>query len=136
MNDEIKVEKDSGRDMTPRLIGETYMKYPNEKSSRKYRYGLYKCQYCNKEFESMVNNIKGGIESCGCRKRKTNTSGYTGITFQKSCAKWLAQIHHNNKNVYLGLFAAIEEAVKVRDNYIIENNLPHKLSMNYVKETK
>ena len=128
--------KELEKDMSPKLIGKTYFKRGIITGIQRYKFGLYKCQYCNKEFESMVNNIKGGIESCGCRKRKTNTSGYTGITFQKSCAKWLAQIHHNNKNVYLGLFAAIEEAVKVRDNYIIENNLPHKLSMNYVKETK
>lgn len=128
--------KELEKDMSPKLIGKTYFKRGIITGIQRYKFGLYKCQYCNKEFESMVNNIKGGIESCGCRKRKTNTSGYTGITFQKSCAKWLAQVHHNNKNVYLGLFATIEEAVKVRDNYIIENNLPHKLSIDYVKETK
>lgn len=130
------MNKELEKDMSPKLIGKTYFKRGIITGIQRYRFGLYKCQYCNKEFESMVNNIKGGIESCGCRKRKTNTSGYTGITFQKSCAKWLAQVHHNNKKVYLGLFAAIEEAVKVRDNYIIENNLPHKLSTFYTKETK
>ena len=128
--------KELEKDMSPKLIGKTYFKRGIITGIQRYKFGLYKCQYCNKEFESMVNNIKGGIESCGCRKRKTNTSGYTGITFQKNCTKWLAQVHHNNKNVYLGLFAAIEEAVKVRDNYIIENNLPHKLSIDYVKEIK
>ena len=126
--------KELKKDMSPKLIGKTYFKRGIITGIQRHRYGLYECQYCNKEFESMVNNIKGGIESCGCRKKKTNTSGYTGITFQKSCAKWLAQVYHNNKNVYLGYFAAIEEAVKVRDNYIIENNLPHKLSTFYVKE--
>ena len=30
----------------------------------------------------------------------------------------------------------IEEAVQARDNYIIENNLPHKLSTDYGKEAK
>ena len=126
--------KELEKDMSPKLIGKTYFKRGIITGIQRYRFGLYKCQYCNKEFESMVNNIKGGIESCGCRKRKTNTSGYTGITFQKNCAKWLAQVYHNNKKVYLGLFAAIEEAVKVRDTYIIENNLPHKLSIFYTKE--
>jgi len=128
--------KELEKDMTPKLIGKTYFKRGIITGIQRYRFGLYECQYCNKEFESMVNNIKGGIESCGCRKKKTNTSGYTGITFQKNCAKWVAHIHHNNKNVYLGLFATIEEAVKVRDAYIIANNLPHKLSTFYTKEIK
>ena len=30
----------------------------------------------------------------------------------------------------------IEEAVQARDKYILENNLPHKLSTDYVKEIK
>ena len=53
-----EVEKDSGRDMTPKLIGETYMRYPTEKSKYRYKYGLYECQYCNKEFEAITSNIK------------------------------------------------------------------------------
>ncbi len=65
MNDMIKIEKD----MTPRLIGETYMKYPTEISQRRYRYGLYECQYCNIEFEARTKDIKSGnAKSCGCQK--------------------------------------------------------------------
>ena len=30
----------------------------------------------------------------------------------------------------------IEEAVQARDNYIIENNLPHKLSIEYKQKEK
>jgi len=65
MNDMIKIEKD----MTPKLIGDTYMKYPTEKSQRRYRYGLYECQYCNIEFEARTKSIKSGnTKSCGCQK--------------------------------------------------------------------
>ena len=65
MNDEIKIEKD----MTPKLIGETYMKYPTETSQQRYRYGLYECQYCGKEFEAITKDIKKGhTKSCGCQK--------------------------------------------------------------------
>ncbi len=66
---EQELEKDNGRDMTPRLIGETYMKYPTEKSRQKYRYGLYECQYCGKEWETTVKSVKcGDTKSCGCQR--------------------------------------------------------------------
>ena len=63
------MEEELEGDMTPRLIGETYMKYPAENSTRKYRYGLYECQYCGKEFEAIIKNVKRGYtKSCGCQK--------------------------------------------------------------------
>lgn len=226
MNDEIKIEKD----MTPKLIGETYMKYPNEKSSRKYRYGLYECQYCGKGWEVLVYSITSTCtKSCGClggvtthglesnrfystwnnmskrctntshkdyknyggrgitvceewldittfvawceatqpnteglsldridndkgyspdnctwssrtmqninqRMKVTNTSGYNGIIWNKKNSNWKAVIGINTKKVYIGTFLTIEEAVQARDNYIIENKLPHKLSTDYKKE--
>ena len=48
--------------------------------------------------------------------------------------KWLAQISVNKILIYIGYFKIKEEAVQARDNYIIENNLPHKLSTDYKKE--
>ena len=65
MNDEIKIEKD----MTPKLIGETYMKYPTEKSRQRYKYGLYECAYCGNHWEVMVHSINSeSTKSCGCQK--------------------------------------------------------------------
>ena len=233
MNDEIKIEKDSGRDMTPRLIRDLGMRYPTEKSGRKHRYGLYECAYCGKEFEASPVNIKSGSTiSCGCYRRpyniqthglyynkyygtynamwarcfnpknkaykyyggrgiticeewlditnfiawvesthpniegvsldridvdgnyepnncrwadastqalnkrmmKSNTSGYVGVHWDKSKDKWVASIRINNKPIKIGTFLTIEEAVQARDKYILENNLPHKLSTDYKKE--
>ena len=55
------------KDMTPRLIGETWRKYPTEKSNQKATYGLFECQYCKKEFEAQTKHIKRGhTKSCGC----------------------------------------------------------------------
>ena len=232
MNDEIKIEKDSGRDMTPRLIGETYMKYPTETSQQRYSFGVFECQYCGKEFETKYAYIKNGdTKSCGCQKggnthglssnkfyqtwydmkyrcyntmrqdykdygargitvceewlnvsnfvawcemthpntegvsldridvdgnyepnncrwadastqalnkriMKNNTSGFVGVCWDKSKDKWVAIIHFNNKLINIGTFPTKEEAVQARDNYIIENNLPHKLSTDYKEENK
>ena len=217
------------RDMTPRLIGETWRKYPTEKSKQKATYGLFECQYCKKEFEAQTTRIKSGnTKSCGClrgdahgltshkfyntwkhmvdrctnpnhkaykdygargitvceewvdvrnfitwaeetyphiegisldridndggyspenctwsdkttqcinqRTRKDNKSGYVGVGFNKSKGKWEAYISVNNARKHIGQFDSKEEAVQARDNYIIENNLPHKLSTDYKRE--
>ena len=65
------------------------------------------------------------------RKRSTNTSGYVGVCWHKRRSKWFAQISVNCKNIGIGSFKTLEEAVQARDNYIIENKLPHKLSTDY-----
>lgn len=229
---EEELDKDGGRDMTPKLIGETYMKYPTEKSKYRYKYGLYKCAYCGKEWETMVYSIKSGTKSCGCQKVNTlgikhglynnrfyatwnnifkrctnpknkyykdyggrgitvyeewldirnfvawcestypnidgmtldridndkgyspencrwadrstqgtnqrmksnNTSGFVGIAYRKDNNKWSASITIDYKVVFLRCFKTKEEAVQARDNYIIQNNLPHKLSSEYKKD--
>ena len=70
------------------------------------------------------------------RLRRDNKYGYIGIYYHKSKDKWEASIAVYNTNKYLGSHKTKEEAVLARDNYIIENKLPHKLSTDYKKETK
>lgn len=66
------------------------------------------------------------------RMMKNNTTGYVGVNYHDTgIAKWTASIGVNHKLVYIGSFLTKEEAVQARDNYIIENNLPHKLSTEY-----
>ena len=65
------------------------------------------------------------------RMRRTNTSGYVGITWVESKLKWVSRITTEKKRILLGDYKTIEEAVLARDNYIIENKLPHKLSTDY-----
>lgn len=216
------------KNMTPKLIGETWRKYPTETSTQKATYGLFECQYCKKEFECQVSDVKNGsTKSCGCligragthlfykhrfyttwrnilarclntshrayvgyggrgitvceewldvtnfvawceathpnieglsldridndkgyspdncrwadastqninqRMQKNNTSGYVGVTYYKKNNKWVVNIRHHKVLKYVGGFKTIEEAILARDNYIIENNLPHKLSTEY-----
>ena len=223
------MEEDLEKDMTPKLIGETYLKKATPNSPQRYRFGIHECQYCGREFEVRVYSVKiGNARSCGCQKNKqkithgrsnsrfyktwndmirrctnpnnkdykdyggrgitvceewldvidfvawceathpniegysldridndngyspencrwanrlvqninqrmksTNTSGYNGIIWNKKNSNWGAVIGIATKKVYIGSFLIIEEAVQARDNYIIENKLPHKLSTEY-----
>ena len=46
-------------------------------------------------------------------KQSNNTSGIKGVTWDKQCNKWKAQIKVLDKNKNLGVFKNIEEAKKV-----------------------
>ena len=220
--------------MTPKLIKDLGSKLSNKGGTRKRKYGLYKCSYCDKEFETSMDSVRTGqTKSCGCLKakskithgltynkfyktwkgmlqrctnlehrsyknygargiavceewqdvtnfvawaestypniegytldridndkgyspencrwvdkstqvinqriRRTNTSGYVGICWNNKNNNWMAKIKSGDLYIYIGSFHAKEEAVLARDNYIIENKLPHKLSTDYKKETK
>ena len=227
---EKEIDKNSGRDMTPKLIGETWRKYPTDTSTQKATYGLFECPYCRKEFEAVTYSIKRkNTKSCGCQKytglithgvtkhrlyyiwfglvdrctsiknnrykdyggrgitvceewldvknfiedmypsymeglsldridndkgysldncrwadrttqainrriQKNNTSGFVGVSYHNGKARWAASAEVNYKKVHIGYYSTIEEAVQARDNYIIENKLPHKLSTDYQKD--
>ena len=47
-------------------------------------------------------------------KYSHNTSGHTGVRWHKQCSKWVAHIRHNHKQLSLGCFATIEEALAAR----------------------
>ena len=225
------MEEELEKDMTPKLIGETYLRKPTEASCQRHRYGLYECQYCGKHWESQVRSITGGgAKSCGCqqggkpihglgtnkffptwngmcrrcnnpkdisyknyggrgitvceewmdirnfvawaeatypniegytldridndkgyspencrwvdkstqainqRMRRTNTSGFVGVTWAKNKGKWSARVQIFKRGKHIGYYLSKEEAVQARDNYIIQNNLPHKLSTGYKRE--
>lgn len=48
------------------------------------------------------------------RKRTDNKSGKTGVGYHKKNKKWIAFIRVNNKQIYLGSFSDIDEAIQVR----------------------
>ena len=64
---------------------------------------------------------------------KSNTSGFVGIA--PLGKKWKARVRIFKKDIWIGSFNTIEEAVQARDQYIIENKLPNKLSTDYAKES-
>lgn len=59
------------------------------------------------------NNMNQGI-------RNDNTSGVTGVYFDKSRDKWAAQIMYNARQINLGRFNTKEEAIQARKNAEIE----------------
>lgn len=61
---------------------------------------------------------------------RTNTSGYRGITFNKSSQKFRARICVNNKHIHIGYFDEVLEAAKAYDSYIIKHNLEHTRNFN------
>jgi len=61
------------------------------------------------------------------KKFKTNTSNYVGITFHSKNKNWTSRISYKRKRYYLGSFSSKKDAIKARNNYIINNKLSHKL---------
>lgn len=47
--------------------------------------------------------------------RSTNSSGTSGVYFNKYARKWHATISHESKSVHLGYFANLEDAVSTRE---------------------
>ena len=45
---------------------------------------------------------------------KNNTSGKTGVSWNKSRMKWEAYIWHNKKKIFLGGYLSKEEAIAAR----------------------
>lgn len=61
------------------------------------------------------------------RVRKDNKAGFTGISKILGKEKYRAYLNINGKQLMIGSFDTIEEAIYNRNVYIIENKLPHRL---------
>ena len=63
------------------------------------------------------------------RMNKNNTSGYTGISWYPTNKKWEANLSYNKEVLLRKFFNTKMEAVKYRNKFILDNNLPHKLAI-------
>ena len=63
------------------------------------------------------------VQAANQGKRRINTSGYTGVWFNKCSNKWESGITVNRNRIYLGKFELLMDAVIARREYINENNL-------------
>jgi len=64
-------------------------------------------------------------------RMKSNTSGYTGVSYSKLDGMWVSYIGYaalkKKRLIYLGRFHSKELALETRNQFIIDNNLPHQI---------
>ncbi len=81
--------------------------------------GNYSPENCRMVTRRVQNINKGPTSS--------NKSGYVGIR-KHSIVGWYGSVKINNKDYYTGWSKDIEEAVKMRNDYIVEHGLDNKLN--------
>lgn len=117
-----------------------------------YRMAMANCALCNAVQYTLWDNLrKRKKQHCGCWKkpkpvytpkprvypkgyqsrqhgamRKDNTSGWIGVTLCAASGDWRARVKHQGKLLDAGRYDNPLDAVKGRDQYIINNGLPHK----------
>ncbi len=74
-----------------------------------------------------LNNQKYNLRTCTKAQNAknigilpTNTSGYTGIHFDKCSNKWRAGMKINNKRIYIGIFTDKKDAIIAYNNAVIK----------------
>jgi len=72
------------------------------------------------------------ISNINKRKRKDNTSGFRGVSFNSNKGYWTGRVQYYKKRTELCRTNTAKEAAIIRDQFIIDNNLPHPL--NFPKE--
>lgn len=82
-----------------------------------YVYGVWPTRLIDHEDRDKTNNrIKNLREATrkqnseNSKMRIDNVSGFRGVSYKKSSGKWLAQIQHCGRNIYLGVYNTPEEA--------------------------
>jgi len=67
--------------------------------------------------DNRINNLRDVDLSTNLRNQKkarNNTSGFTGVFYNRAIKKWYAQIHINNKTKCLGYFKYKKDAIEAR----------------------
>lgn len=63
------------------------------------------------------------VQAANRKLTDKNTSGHVGVSW--SNGKWVAKVQWKKKQIHLGRFKNIEDAVKARNDYLAANELPH-----------
>jgi hypothetical protein len=61
-------------------------------------------------------------------KRKRESAKFRYVAVQKGYNRFSARVDNGKERIYLGSYLTAEEAAKVADNYIVQNNLDRKLN--------
>ena len=97
----------------PNIEGYTLDRIDNDKG-----YSPENCRWADKTIHSVNQRIS-----------KRNTSKILGVSWKSRNKRWVAQIRHMGKKVWLGQFISIEDAIEARNSYILVNKLPNPLSV-------
>ena len=97
----------------PNIEGYTLDRIDNDKG-----YSPENCRWADKTMQSVNQRIS-----------KRNTSKILGVSWKSRNKRWVAQIRHMGKKVWLGQFISIEDAIEARNSYILVNKLPNPLSV-------
>lgn len=62
-----------------------------------------------------LRDVSSSVNGQNVRRSKRNSSGRTGVSFNKLQGKWVAYIQTGGKYTYLGQFTSFEAAVKARE---------------------
>ena len=136
--------KDCGKhwaynDIKNKRFGKLVALYVTQKKSQtKSRCKIWHCKCdCGQECDVIYSElITGNVQSCGCLKkenikklfvdgtapcklngskiRKTNTSGTTGVWYDKARGKWVAEIMFKKKAYHLGRYSQKKDAISAR----------------------
>jgi hypothetical protein len=68
-----------------------------------------------------LRNVTGSVNTRNQGISPRNTSGYRGVTWDKSRGKWQAKTRHNYKTVLIGRFDTAEQAALARQKWDHEN---------------
>jgi len=73
-----------------------------------------------------IDNQRSNLRSCtrsqnlyNCGLRSNNTSGFNGVSYNKSRKKWEAYLYINGKKKNLGLFGTLESACSYRTSMYV-----------------
>jgi len=104
-----------------RMIGINYKHYPAHRLAWLYVYGQWpkdQIDHINGDGEDNricnlreVNNL---VNSKNSHRRRDNKTGHTGIYRDHIFKRWVVTISHNSKEIYLGRFVGLDEAIQVR----------------------
>lgn len=74
--------------------------------------------------DNRIINLREATRAENCQNqpiRKSNKSGVTGVYYHAVSQKWVACININKKQVHLGTYNTLSEAIKVRRNAEMEH---------------
>ena len=117
----VGLSKDNKRKkvMLHRIIAENFIPNPNNYNTIDHINGnkldnrIENLRWCSQAENTRFDNHK---------IRSNNTSGFRGISFDKRCSKYQAEISFDGKRIYVGKFDTLEMAMQERNKHIMYHN--------------